>query len=62
MALIKIRNKSPVLTGPAAAKGRLEGEVDVLLRVQPDDKRRDVDDLLANPAANQKQRYILGNQ
>jgi len=34
--------------GAATAKGRGESEVDVLLRVETDDKRRDVDDLLAD--------------
>lgn len=34
--------------GAATAVGRLEGEVDVLLRVETDDERGDVDDLLAD--------------
>jgi hypothetical protein len=33
----------------AASQGRLEGEVDVLLGVKANNKRGDVDDLLANP-------------
>jgi len=35
-------------TRPAAAEGRLEREVNVLLRVKAHDERRDVDDLLAH--------------
>lgn len=35
-------------TGTAAAEGRLQGEVDVLLGVQAHDERRDVDHLLAD--------------
>lgn len=36
--------------GSATAEGRLEREVDVLLRVQSHDERRDVDHLLAHSA------------
>lgn len=36
--------------GTPAAKRRGEGEVDVLLGVETDDERRDVDDLLADAA------------
>jgi len=35
-------------TGTAAAEGRLQGEVDVLLGVQAHHERRDVDHLLAH--------------
>ena len=39
---------SPDTAGAAATKGRGQGEVNVLLRVQTDDERGDVDDLLAD--------------
>ena len=35
-------------TGAATTVGRVEGEVDVLLGVEADDERGDVDDLLAD--------------
>jgi len=39
---------SPDTARTSATKGRGEGEVDVLLRVETDDERRHVDDLLAD--------------
>ena len=39
---------SPNTTRTSTTEGRAEGEVDVLLRVQTDNERGDVDDLLAN--------------
>ena len=40
----------------ATAEGRVEREVNVLLRVEPDDERRDVDELLADAAVGRERR------
>jgi len=39
---------SPDTAGAASTEGRGQGKVDVLLRVETDDERRNVDDLLAD--------------
>jgi len=39
---------SPNTAGTSTTEWRAEGEVDVLLRVQTDDERRNIDDLLAD--------------
>jgi hypothetical protein len=39
---------SPDTAGASATKGRLQGEVNVLLRVETDDERGDVDNLFAD--------------
>merc|ERR1712173_197039 len=36
-------------TGTSTSEGRLEAEVNVLLRVEPDDEGRDVDNLFPHP-------------
>ena len=45
-----------VAAGATTAEGRVEREVNVLLRVEPDDERRDVDELLADAAGGRERR------
>lgn len=54
---------SPVATGAATTEGRVQGEVNVLLGVETDDERRNVDDLLANtdvPLADENTSVVDG--